>query len=206
MDEPLSNLDAELRVHMRAEIAQLHRELGATFVYVTHDQVEAMTMSDRVAVILRGALRQIATPSVLYRDPDDLAVAQFVGTPRINVLPAVARAQGIDVLGATIAVPTGLAVGAKLQVGIRPERLTAQCGPGAFVGRLVYRENLGSDLFLHVALDGATGAVIVRCDPSLLDTVSLGDRVHINLSAEHLLLFDGEGKRLRPAGLGGVRG
>ena len=87
MDEPLSNLDAELRVHMRAEIAQLHRQLGATFLYVTHDQVEAMTMSDRVAVILGGRLQQVASPDALYRDPDTLAVAQFVGTPRINVLP-----------------------------------------------------------------------------------------------------------------------
>jgi multiple sugar transport system ATP-binding protein len=206
MDEPLSNLDAELRVHMRAEIAQLHQELGATFVYVTHDQVEAMTMSDRVAVILGGELRQIASPSVLYRDPDDLAVAQFVGTPRINILPAVATAHGLDVLGASIAVPSGLPAGTKLQVGIRPERLAAQSGEGAFAGRLVYRENLGSDLFLHVAPVGAPGPLVVRCDPSLLDSMSLGDRVQIGLSAEHLLLFDPDGRRIRPAGPGGPHG
>ena len=206
MDEPLSNLDAELRVHMRAEIAQLHRQLGATFVYVTHDQVEAMTMSDRVAVILGGELRQIASPSVLYRDPDDLGVAQFVGTPRINVLPAAVTTNGLDVLGMAIAMPTGLAAGTKLQVGIRPERLAAQSSEGLLGGRLVYRENLGSDLFLHVAPDGAPSPLIVRCDPSLLDSVSLGDRVRIGLSAEHLLLFDLAGKRIRPAGLGGLRG
>jgi multiple sugar transport system ATP-binding protein len=103
-------------------------------------------------------------------------------------------------------VPTGLSAGTKLQVGIRPERLTARSGAGAFAGRLVYRENLGSDLFLHVALDGVLGPLIVRCDPSLLDTVSLGDSVPIDLSAEHLLLFDGDGKRIRPAGPGGVHG
>jgi len=206
MDEPLSNLDAELRVHMRAEIAQLHRELGATFVYVTHDQVEAMTMSDRVAVILGGELRQIASPSVLYRDPDDLAVAQFVGTPRINILPASATANGLAVLGAAIAMPTGLPAGTKLQVGIRPERLAAQSGEGVFAGRLVYRENLGSDLFLHVAPDGVPGPLVVRCDPSLLDSMSLGDRVQIGLSAEHLLLFDLDGRRIRPASPGGPHG
>ena len=209
MDEPLSNLDAELRVHMRAEIAQLHRELGATFVYVTHDQVEAMTMSDRVAVILGGELRQIASPSVLYRDPDDLAVAQFVGTPRINILPASATTNGLDVLGTALAVPTGLPAGTKVQVGIRPERLAAQSGEGAFAGRLVYRENLGSDLFLHVAPDGAagpSGPLVVRCDPSLLDSMSLGDRVQIGLSAEHLLLFDLDGRRIRPAGPGETHG
>ena len=107
MDEPLSNLDAELRVHMRAEIAQLHRQLGATFLYVTHDQVEAMTMSDRVAVILGGRLQQVASPDALYRDPDTLAVAQFVGTPRINVLP-----------GERFGLPAA-------QVAVRPERLQA---------------------------------------------------------------------------------
>jgi multiple sugar transport system ATP-binding protein len=198
MDEPLSNLDAELRVHMRAEIAQLHRQLGATFVYVTHDQVEAMTMSDRVAVILGGALRQIASPSVLYRDPDDLAVAQFVGTPRINVLPATATATGLDVLGSAIVAPTGLPAGTKLQVAIRPERLSAQSGEGVVTGRLVYRENLGSDLFLHVAPDGAPGPLIVRCDPSALGSMSLGGRVSVGFSAEHLLFFDLDGKRIRP--------
>jgi multiple sugar transport system ATP-binding protein len=198
MDEPLSNLDAELRVHMRAEIAQLHRQLGATFVYVTHDQVEAMTMSDRVAVILGGALRQIASPSVLYRDPDDLAVAQFVGTPRINVLPATATATGLDILGSVIAATTGVPAGTKVQVAIRPERLSAQSGEGTVAGRLVYRENLGSDLFLHVAPDGASGPLIVRCDPSALASLSLGDRVSVGFSAEHLLFFDLDGKRIRP--------
>ena len=169
MDEPLSNLDAELRVHMRAEIAQLHRQLGATFIYVTHDQAEAMTMSDRVAVILEGALRQIASPGELYRDPDDLRVAQFVGTPRINVLPAVATAAGIDVLGTPLARHSGLPAGTRLQVAVRPERLTVTADMAGRPGQVVYRENLGSDLFLHVALDGAPAPAIVRCDSSALE-------------------------------------
>ncbi len=200
MDEPLSNLDAELRVHMRAEIAQLHRQLGATFVYVTHDQAEAMTMSDRVAVILDGALRQIAAPGTLYRDPDDLQVARFVGTPRINVLPAIATAVGIEVLGLQLSRPSGLAAGTRLQVAIRPERLAVSQAAAGLNGRLVYRENLGSDLFLHVALEGLPDPMIVRCDASSLDTIELGAALRIAVPAEHLLLFDGEGRRIRRHG------
>ena len=196
MDEPLSNLDAELRVHMRAEIGQLHRQLGATFVYVTHDQAEAMTMSDRVAVILAGELRQIASPDVLYRDPDDLGVARFVGTPRINVLPAIATAHGLDLPGLAVPLATGLPAGTKLQVAVRPERLALAASGVA--GRLAYRENLGADLFLHVALEGVPQPVILRADPALVGTRALGDPVTVGLAAEHLLLFDAEGRRLRP--------
>jgi multiple sugar transport system ATP-binding protein len=196
MDEPLSNLDAELRVHMRAEIAQLHRQLGATFIYVTHDQAEAMTMSDRVAVILEGELRQIASPSELYRDPDDLRVAHFVGTPRINVLPAVATAAGIDVLGLPIARQSGLPVGTKLQAAVRPERL-AVAGAG-MQGRVIYRENLGSDLFLHVTVDGASTPAIVRCDSSALDATEIGTSLGLAIPPDALLLFDLDGRRLRP--------
>ena len=94
MDEPLSNLDAKLRVHMRAELADLHRRLGATFIYVTHDQSEAMTMSDRVAVMMDGELLQVAPPAALYDDPADLRVAEFVGSPKINVLPGMVAADG----------------------------------------------------------------------------------------------------------------
>jgi multiple sugar transport system ATP-binding protein len=195
MDEPLSNLDAELRVHMRAEIAQLHRQLGATFIYVTHDQAEAMTMSDRVAVILEGELRQIASPGELYRDPDDLRVAQFVGTPRINVLPATATATGIDVLGRPIARQSGLPAGTKLQAAVRPERL-AVAGAG-MPGRVVYRENLGSDLFLHVAVDGVATPVIMRCDSSALDTTAIGTSVALAIPSDALLLFGLDGRRLR---------
>jgi multiple sugar transport system ATP-binding protein len=195
MDEPLSNLDAELRVHMRAEIAQLHRQLGATFVYVTHDQAEAMTMSDRVAVILDGRLRQIASPSRLYRDPADLRVAQFVGTPRINVFPAVATPVGIGVLGMPVARDSGLPIGTRLQAAIRPERLAVTTGAG-IPGRIVFRENLGSDLFLHIALHGTPGPAIIRCDPSALESTEIGAVVRIVFPAEHLLLFDGEGRRI----------
>ncbi|MGD9881243.1 MAG: ABC transporter ATP-binding protein [Reyranella sp.] len=195
MDEPLSNLDAELRVHMRAELAQLHRELGATFVYVTHDQAEAMTMSDRVAVILDGQLRQIASPATLYQDPDDLPVAQFVGMPRINVFPAVATPVGIGVLGMPVTRDSGLPVGTRLQAAIRPERLAVTMGAG-IPGRIVFRENLGSDLFLHIALHGLPSPAIIRCDPSAVESTEIGATVQIRFPAEHLLLFDSDGRRI----------
>jgi multiple sugar transport system ATP-binding protein len=182
MDEPLSNLDAELRVHMRAEIAQLHRQIGATFLYVTHDQVEAMTMSDRVAVILGGRLQQVASPDTLYRDPDTLAVAQFVGTPRINVLPA-DRA--------------GLPAAGSAQVAVRPERLAVGAS-GNLRGRLVHRENLGSDLLLHVEVAGVANPLIARADPGAVEDFSIGDGLGLSIDPRHALFFDDTGRRIRP--------
>ncbi|HSI01010.1 MAG TPA: ABC transporter ATP-binding protein [Reyranella sp.] len=208
MDEPLSNLDAELRVHMRAEIAQLHRQIGATFVYVTHDQVEAMTMSDRVAVILAGRLQQVASPDTLYRDPDTLAVARFVGTPRINVLPA-------ERLGAAFA--------RAVQVAVRPERLKvfapypppshqsssppgggealemadAEKG-GVLSGHLVHRENLGSDLLLHVDVPGVPDPLVARADPSAGEAFQIGAALSLAIDPRHALLFASDGERIRP--------
>jgi multiple sugar transport system ATP-binding protein len=185
MDEPLSNLDAELRVHMRAEIAQLHRQIGATFVYVTHDQVEAMTMSDRVAVILGGRLQQVASPDSLYRDPDTLAVAQFVGTPRINVLPA----DRVDLPAARAA--------SAAQIAVRPERL-AVSSSASLKGRLVHRENLGSDLLLHVEVPGVAAPLIARADPVAGEGFTIGDTLGLAIEPRHALLFDAKGRRIRP--------
>ncbi|HMA31358.1 MAG TPA: sn-glycerol-3-phosphate ABC transporter ATP-binding protein UgpC, partial [Casimicrobiaceae bacterium] len=102
-DEPLSNLDAKLRVAMRAEISKLHRRLGATIIYVTHDQVEAMTLADRIAVLRAGAVEQVGTPSELYGAPANLFVARFLGTPEMNTLPGRAAGKVLDVAGATVA-------------------------------------------------------------------------------------------------------
>ncbi len=106
-DEPLSNLDAKLRVHMRAELAQLHRQLKATFVYVTHDQAEAMTMSSRIAVMIEGNIVQIGTPAEVYENPRDIRVAEFVGSPKINVIPGLIRDDGgLEVLGLPLGLKT----------------------------------------------------------------------------------------------------
>jgi multiple sugar transport system ATP-binding protein len=144
MDEPLSNLDAELRVHMRAEIRELHSRLATTFIYVTHDQAEAMTMADRVAVMMDGELLQVDTPSKIYADPNHIRVAEFIGSPRINILPAQVDGSGRVSVGDR-AMP-GLYSGAKgkeLQIGVRPEAVTLEDKDAKGLPcRIVYHENL----------------------------------------------------------------
>ena len=138
-DEPLSNLDAELRVQMRVELVALHERLGATMIYVTHDQVEAMTMADRIAVLNRGQVEQIGTPLELYRRPRNLFVAGFIGSPRMNLIPTEVRQTGpagITVTlpgGGEVVVPVsaeGVAVGQTLTLGLRPEHLGIGEAPG----------------------------------------------------------------------------
>ncbi|MFN3321682.1 MAG: ABC transporter ATP-binding protein, partial [Allorhizobium sp.] len=122
MDEPLSNLDAKLRVQMRAEIKELHKRLGVTFVYVTHDQSEAMTMSDRVAVMLDGELLQVAPPQEIYADPEDRRVAEFIGSPKIGILEATVEEPGVAMTAGTVFfIPGEIASGSKIALGIRPE-------------------------------------------------------------------------------------
>jgi multiple sugar transport system ATP-binding protein len=199
MDEPLSNLDAELRVHMRSEIAQLHRRLGTTCIYVTHDQAEAMTMSDRIVVMMQGVALQVAPPKAIYEDPSDLRVARFVGSPAINVLPGtVAAGGGIDVLGARLPLSAGLPAGTHVAVAARPQALSLTARPAgpSLTGRLVHIENLGSDLFLHAAVEGVAAPVLVRHDPALANMPGLGDMIAIALPAARMLVFDAQGRRL----------
>jgi multiple sugar transport system ATP-binding protein len=156
MDEPLSNLDAKLRVHMRTELAELHARLGATFIYVTHDQVEAMTMSDRVAVMDAGEILQLGSPSEIYQNPANLRVAQFIGSPAINLMPGtVGPSGGIELGGIRLPIRVPLPAGTKVTVGLRPEALTpsatAAQGPG-LRARLRRSENLGAELILHFDL------------------------------------------------------
>ena len=123
-DEPLSNLDAELRVSMRIEIARLHRELGNTMIYVTHDQTEAMTLADRIVVLRDGRIEQVGTPRELYEDPDNLFVAGFIGSPRMNILDARRAGDGmLEVGGSRLAAPFDLGedANAAIKVGFRPE-------------------------------------------------------------------------------------
>ena len=174
MDEPLSNLDAKLRVHMRSELAELHARLGATFVYVTHDQVEAMTMSDRVAMMDAGRILQVGTPSELYARPANLRVAQFIGSPAINVLPGRVEPNGI-VTVAGVAVPLGVSLspGARVSVGLRPEAIVplhtrAQSVASGLreavhlAARMRRIENLGAEYIVHCEVEGLDG-VVVTC-------------------------------------------
>jgi multiple sugar transport system ATP-binding protein len=172
MDEPLSNLDAKLRVQMRAEISKLQRDLGVTTIYVTHDQVEAMTMGDRVAVMRKGELQQMADPQKLYDSPKNLFVASFIGSPAMNIVEAdvVRGEQGLAVrIGdQELPVPEEATrrrpalsgyVGRKLALGIRPEHLEdaslARNGGARLRGRVLITEALGSEILAHVEMKGA---------------------------------------------------
>lgn len=199
MDEPLSNLDAKLRVHMRAELTDLHRRLNATFLYVTHDQSEAMTMSDRVAVMIEGRLLQVAPPGELYLDPADLLTAEFVGSPKINIVPAVvASGNTVRALGATVPLAVDRAPGTALRLGIRSECLAVGPPEGgtAFAGRIRLIENTGADCFLHVIVDGLDAPVVARTDGTRAAGFRVGSVVHVRPDAQRTLLFDDQGARV----------
>jgi multiple sugar transport system ATP-binding protein len=172
MDEPLSNLDAQLRVEMRAYIAKLHEELGTTTIFVTHDQVEAMTMGDRVAVMRAGRLEQVDAPQALYDRPANAFVAAFIGSPSMNLLEGRLDGDlaglGVEVAGARLRLPEAALAGAEryhrgVIVGIRPEALRrAGAEAEAIAGRVLLAESLGSDVLVHVEVDAPpvlTGAV-----------------------------------------------
>jgi multiple sugar transport system ATP-binding protein len=191
MDEPLSNLDAKLRVEMRAEIARLQRELAVTTVYVTHDQVEAMTMGTRVAVLQRGRLQQVATPQRLYDEPDNLFVATFIGSPAMNLFPGlVEAAEGADGTDAGLTLRSGqhrlaldkrtLArhaalpgmVGQPVVIGIRPEGLAdVALEPGVPADRVIEAsvdlvESLGAELIVHVTVADPAGTADPGPEPA----------------------------------------
>jgi len=190
MDEPLSNLDAALRVQTRREIVDIHRRAGATTLYVTHDQAEALTMADRVAVMLAGEILQVDTPDRVYSDPQDLRVAGFIGSPRINTLPAEARGDGaVEVAG----VPVGLGTPdcGPLTLAIRPEDLRPDPG-GRLEAVAEHVEFLGESLLLHGRLPQTGTAVTLRLPPgSQMPSGSF----RLGFAAERALLFDAAGRR-----------
>jgi multiple sugar transport system ATP-binding protein len=201
MDEPLSNLDAKLRVTMRAEIKELHRRLGVTFVYVTHDQAEAMTLSDRVAVMLDGKLRQVGRPLEIYADPAERRVAEFIGSPKIAMVEArVGEGGRIHVGDRMLAIETGQQPGSSVVLGIRPEAFTpvAPGGQGELLaGRVRLVEHLGSDLYLHLDAEGQAEPVIARLDAERAPHIAAGEQIHLAVRAERVLLFTPEGQRIR---------
>ncbi|CUH88067.1 Maltose/maltodextrin import ATP-binding protein MalK [Phaeobacter sp. CECT 5382] len=197
LDEPLSNLDAKLRVQTRVEIAQLHRKLGATFVYVTHDQVEAMTMSSRIAVMMGGRILQCAEPDTVYHDPEDIQVAEFIGSPKINILPVDQNATGaLGLLGQAL----HLQVEQKCQsvrIGLRPEMLRLSGEQSLLTGTVEHLENLGAELFAQIAVPGLENRLVLRCDPSQRAAVRLGATVGLDFTPAQALLFDQDGTRIR---------
>jgi multiple sugar transport system ATP-binding protein len=170
MDEPLSNLDAKLRVQTRSQIAELQRRLGVTTVYVTHDQVEAMTMGNRVAVLSGGQLQQCDTPRQLYDNPVNQFVAGFIGSPAMNLQTVPLTEGGVRLAGTVIPLPTAVRTAAseadlrELVLGIRPEHLHLADGTGELTGEVVLVEDLGSDALLHVRLTGQTDQVVARTE------------------------------------------
>lgn len=201
MDEPLSNLDAKLRVQMRAEIKELHKRLGVTFVYVTHDQSEAMTMSDRVAVMLDGELLQVAPPQQIYSDPDDRRIAEFIGSPKINMLEARVRDGRLaETAGTSFSIPGDLPSGTSLGLGIRPEAfyLVETGGLNILTGAVRLVEHLGSDLYVHLDVPGTDHPVIARLLAERAPNITSGQTLHLGVQPERLLLFAADGRRSRP--------
>ncbi|MFV0333713.1 MAG: ABC transporter ATP-binding protein [Tropicimonas sp.] len=179
-DEPLSNLDAALRVDMRLEIARLHEELKTTMIYVTHDQVEAMTLAEKIVVLRDGRIEQVGSPLELYRNPQNRFVAEFIGSPKMNILEA------------RFAEPFGAAA-----IGIRSEHLDLSREAGLWQGRVGVSEHLGSDTYVHVRLDGAPEPVTVRVPGDIV--LAFGDIVHLTPQEGALHRFDREGRRIEVA-------
>ena len=193
-DEPLSNLDAELRVEMRVEIARLHREIGATMIYVTHDQVEAMTLADKIVVLRKGQVEQVGAPLDLYRDPDNLFVAGFIGSPAMNLLPARAVDGGmvIPALGDQVIARTAPGHARELVAGIRPQALHVSQGG---THRVEMTEALGGVSFIHCALSGQP-KLIVETDGTHVERS--GALIGLSVRPEDIFLFDpATGLRLR---------
>jgi multiple sugar transport system ATP-binding protein len=185
MDEPLSNLDAKLRVQTRTELVELQQRLAVTTVYVTHDQVEAMTMGHRVAVLRDGDLQQCDSPSTLYHSPANLFVAGFIGSPAMNLLP-VSASGPLRIGGAEIGVPDDLG-GERATVGFRPE--TIVIGDGPIAGRIRIAEDLGSEVFVHLVIDhdGSEHRIVAKAAAPFAG--SPGDNVRLGLRGT-VHLFD----------------
>jgi multiple sugar transport system ATP-binding protein len=191
MDEPLSNLDAALRVQTRREIVEIHRRVGAATLYVTHDQSEALTMADRVAVMQAGQILQVSSPEAIYHDPQDIRVATFIGSPRINLISAEADAAGHVHIAAR---PSGLhAAPGPVTIAIRPESLRlASSGMHCVADGF---EFLGESLLLHARHTASDEALVVRLPPEI-PRPHAGEAIHLTFEAKHALLFDKNGKRV----------
>ena len=190
-DEPLSNLDAQLRGEMRSEIKKLHQRLGATIIYVTHDQVEAMTLADRIAVLSAGRVMQYASPSDIYNQPAAVFVAGFTGSPPMNLVPCTVNAGQIDLGGGVnLPLPTGLQgkSAAQLTFGIRPENisLSASTGSVSLPAKVVITEPLGAETLVTFHIGGSE--MVARCAASF--AARAGEAMQVHLAQEHMHLFD----------------
>ncbi|OYX05134.1 MAG: hypothetical protein B7Z15_17130 [Rhizobiales bacterium 32-66-8] len=189
-DEPLSNLDAELRVQMRVEIAKLHNDLGNTMIYVTHDQVEAMTMADKIVVLRNGVIEQAGAPLALYNNPKNLFVAGFIGSPKMNFLTASADGTGLRIAGNVVNLPRSVTGAATL--GVRPEHITLVEGSGIKLAdvRVDLVENLGGQTVVYATTSDNQPINIVLEGQR---PVALGSTVSAHIDAARLHLFNAAG-------------
>ncbi len=191
-DEPLSNLDAELRVEMRVELARLHKEIGATMIYVTHDQVEAMTLADKIVVLRAGNVEQVGSPMQLYTDPDNKFVAGFIGSPGMNFLDATGSSKGVDIpaLG-MVGITPNASLGAEptnVTAGVRPQHLTIDENGDGLIVDLV--EHLGGVSYVY--LNTPTGERFVVEANADASTPKEGTSVSVDFAPEKLMLFNKE--------------
>jgi len=176
-DEPLSNLDAALRVGMRMEISELHKKLATTMVYVTHDQVEAMTMADKIVVLQAGVIEQVGSPLELYRTPRNKFVAGFIGSPKMNFVEGEFAAKHNA-----------------HTVGVRPEHIDVVQSDGMWQGTVGVAEHLGSDTFFHIHNTGVAEALTVRAIGDV--NLTHGDTIHLNPRLDEMHKFDAQGLRI----------
>jgi multiple sugar transport system ATP-binding protein len=175
-DEPLSSLDAELRVNMRLEIANLHRKLDTTTIYVTHDQVEAMTLADRIVVLNNGEIEQVGTPSDIYQKPINTFVAGFIGSPKMNFIDGDAASE--------FEADT---------IGIRPEHLQVDKEKGKWFAEIIHYEDLGAESYIYLS-NKTIGKFTLQCEPS--SNWKVGNSVYITPQVDHVHRFDKSGNRV----------
>ena len=192
-DEPLSNLDAALRVQTRIEIAKLHADLDATMIYVTHDQVEAMTLADKIVVLNAGRIEQVGSPLDLYNHPDNLFVAEFIGSPKMNTLSA--QMKGTDVMVGDVKMAKAGKDQHAAMIGIRPEHMQEVTKAKAKLsGTITHIEHLGEYAIGYVALPDGT-SITAKLDDTT--SQSVGSVIHLSFDPKRLHLFDGDGKIIR---------
>ncbi|MBJ3784731.1 ABC transporter ATP-binding protein [Devosia sediminis] len=204
-DEPLSNLDAALRVDMRMELSKLHNDLGATMIYVTHDQVEAMTLADKIVVLNAGVVQQVGSPIELYKKPANLFVAGFIGSPKMNFIDVTVQsidAGTVTIVGkdiSPVAIPadaSGISVGDTVTLGIRPHELS-NASTGSIVGQVMLVERLGNETIVNIALpSGSSWLAVLDGDHRL----AIGQSFALAFDANAGIIFDKTGKARHPAG------
>ena len=195
-DEPLSNLDAALRVNMRIELSRLHKELGTTMIYVTHDQVEAMTMGDRIAVFNQGQVEQLGSPLELYNRPANEFVATFLGAPRINLIDRPAASGAAAAHRALWDVLCARAGAGAQRVGLRPEHLQVTAFGQGIAGTVVLAEHLGDSSILHLRVEGVTDLLSAKISAGH-SQIANGQAIGVQADAAWALGFDAQGRLIR---------